>query len=106
MCRKFVMVQDYIPPEKIVDRAYTPQFTFQLSAAVRRFAWALNLPMTTTMKSLIMALPALIDKTFICSSCKDKSDCCNCIFNSQPTAEEQAQLLSALNFQQGIKNGC
>jgi len=75
--------------------AYTPQFTLQISAAVRRLAWFLNKPMTETVKILITALPAIMDTTKICNTCRDKSICNSCIFCPNFTAENNSVLLSA-----------
>ena len=76
--------------------AYTPQFSLTVSAAVRRLAWFLKKPMTQTIKLLVLALPAIIDSTKICNTCKDKSICKSCIFSHNHTAEEKAALLAAL----------
>ena len=83
-------------PDKQDFPAYTPQFTLQISAAVRRLAWSLNKPMTQAIKLLVKALPAIINPEKVCQKCKDKSVCKSCIFSRQYTAEEKAALLAAL----------
>ena len=77
-------------------RAYTPQFSAQTSAAIKRLAWSMGKPMTKAVEQLAMALPAIIDPSKICLACKDQSECKACIFRRPITAEEKTKLLSAL----------
>ena len=88
--------EQYTPKGEFENSVYTPQFTEEVSNAVRRLAWSLKKPMTKTIRLLVLALPAIIDKTKICQACKDKTDCNACIFNRYYTAEEKAALLAAL----------
>ena len=77
-------------------RVYTPQFSAPASAAIRRLAWLMEKPMTKAVESLVLALPAIVDPSKVCLSCKDRADCKPCIFCRQITAEEKAALLAAL----------
>ena len=72
---------------------YTPRITAEASAAIRRLSWSSKKPMTKTLNALIMALPAIIEKSKICLSCHDKEDC---IFKRYYTAADKENLLSAL----------
>jgi len=88
----------YFDYEKVEyeKRAYTPQFSLFMSAAVRRLAWSMKKPMTKAIETLILALPAITDTSKICEACQDKSDCKNCIFSRKITAEDKAALLASL----------
>ena len=52
---------------------YTPELSQDYSGALRRIAWALDLPMTTALEE--------VDNKLICKACKDNSFCNRCIFN-------------------------
>ena len=82
--------------QKNKRRFYTPQFSGPASGSVRRYAWALGLPMTKVMRNLIAALPAIMDPKEVCPSCKDKSFCKVCNFGRSYTTEEKTALLSAI----------
>ena len=60
---------------------YTPQFSDMASIAVRRLAWALNVNMVKTVDAIILLLPRLLDKSKVCTACKDNTKCKNCVFN-------------------------
>jgi hypothetical protein len=77
-------------------RVYTPDFSAQTSAAVRRLAWSMGKPMTKAVELLVMALPAIKDPSKVCLACQDRSDCKGCIFSRHITAEEKTALLAAL----------
>ena len=77
-------------------RFYSPQLSAQASVSIRRLAWSTGRPMTKAIETLVMALPAIVDPSKICLSCKDKSACKTCIFCRHFTAEEKAALLAAL----------
>jgi hypothetical protein len=81
---------------KVKRRFYTPQFSGPQSGAVRRYAWALNLPMTKVMGNLVAALPAIVDPKEVCLACKDKTFCKACFFGRSYTEEEKTALLSAI----------
>ena len=75
---------------------YTPRFSAQTSAIIKRLAWKMDKPMTKAVEQLVMALPAIIDPSKICLACQDKSICKACIFSKQITAEEKTAILAAL----------
>ena len=77
-------------------RFYTPQFSGPVSGTVRRYSWALGIPMTKAMCNLVAALPAIVDPALVCLACLDKSFCKSCLFSHSYTAEEKAALLAAL----------
>jgi len=99
MCTKF-KYQDYTDfkaPAEFEKLIYTPQFSAETSGAVRRLAWFMETHMTKAVKAVIEALPAVIDPSKICLSCKDKTECKICIFSRQYTAEDKAELLAVIN---------
>lgn len=61
--------------------AYTPKLSRHQSSAIRRIAWALEMPMTKTMNSIIQYITDIIDHNKVCESCRDKSQCIICVFN-------------------------
>jgi recombinational DNA repair protein RecR len=61
-------------------RYYTPQFSPRATISVRRFAWALGVPMTKTVDHIIKLLPTLVNPSSVCQSCKDPSSCAICVF--------------------------
>ena len=75
---------------------YTPQFSADISAVIRRLAWKMEKPMTKAIETLVLALPAIVDPAKVCLSCQDKSDCKTCLFGRHFTDEEKAALLTAL----------
>ena len=75
---------------------YTPRFSAQISAIIKRLAWKMDKPMTKAVEQLVMALPAIIDPSKICLACQDKTTCKTCIFSKQITAEEKTAILAAL----------
>ena len=77
-------------------RYYSPQFSSLAAVSVRRLAWALGVPMTATVDTMVKLIPSLLDPSKICLSCKDTSKCQSCVFRTQPTQQEQSALLAAL----------
>ena len=61
-------------------RYYSPQFSALAAVSVRRYAWALGVPMTEAVDHLVQLLPSLVDSKKICLACKDKSKCSVCGF--------------------------
>jgi hypothetical protein len=61
--------------------AYTPELSKKESGALRRIAWALQVPMTKAMTEVFAHVARDIDNEKICMSCKDKSFCDQCPFN-------------------------
>ncbi len=62
--------------------AYTPELSQESSSALRRIAWALEIPMTKAMERIFDHLPMIVDKKKICLKCQDKTKCKTCSFNN------------------------
>ena len=62
--------------------AYTPELSSDYSGTLRRIAWAINLPMTTTLEEIIFQIAREVDHGLVCEACKDKSFCDRCLFSS------------------------
>jgi len=60
--------------------AYTPELSKRSSGILRRFAWGLGKPMTKASEELLEYLPHIVDKKIVCSKCRDKTFCKQCIF--------------------------
>jgi hypothetical protein len=64
-------------------RLYSPQIN-QLSVFIlRRIAWAVNQPMTTSLDQIIAAILPKINIAVVCATCKDKLQCAVCPFKTQ-----------------------
>jgi hypothetical protein len=61
--------------------AYTPQLPREESAILRRLAWAIGKPMTTTLTRLMQVMAAHANPAHVCPRCKDRSICAQCPFN-------------------------
>jgi hypothetical protein len=61
--------------------AYTPELSQDYSGALRRIAWALDLPMTTALEEVLFQVGREVDKKLICKACRDNSFCERCLFN-------------------------
>ncbi|SLM30858.1 conserved hypothetical protein [Desulfamplus magnetovallimortis] len=70
--------------------AYTPEISQYQSAALRRIAWALDIPMTKAMNSIIQYITDIIDHERICKACRDKSQCVLCVFNQKNHKKEHS----------------
>jgi recombinational DNA repair protein RecR len=81
---------------KTTKRYYSPQFSALAAVSVRRLAWALGVPMTATVDTMIKLIPSLVDPSKVCLSCKDTSKCQACVFCTQPASHEQAAVLASL----------
>ena len=68
---------------KTNKRFYSPQFSALAAVSVRRLAWALKKPMTTSVDHMVKLLPSLVDPSKVCLSCKDNSVCSSCVFRQQ-----------------------
>ncbi len=62
--------------------AYTPELSQQGSATLRRIAWALGVPMTEAMTRVFEEVAGRIDGRKVCESCRDRTACTVCAFNS------------------------
>lgn len=60
--------------------AYTPELSQDYSGALRRIAWALDLPMTTALEEVIFQIGREVDRNLICKACRDNSFCDRCLF--------------------------
>jgi hypothetical protein len=63
--------------------AYTPELSQEESAILRRLAWAIGKPMTTTISRLMQLAAAKANPGFICPHCRDRSICTKCPFNRE-----------------------
>ena len=61
--------------------AYTPELSQKHSGALRRIAWALEMPMTKAMDKVFDYIGKLIDSKKVCDACRDKTHCEKCMFN-------------------------
>lgn len=69
--------------------AYTPELTMRSSRTLRRIAWALDMPMTRTIKRIFEYLPRILDSEKVCQACRDKSKCADCEFNFQARIQDK-----------------
>jgi hypothetical protein len=60
---------------------YTPELNVQSCCTLRRLAWAVGLPMTTTLNQVLDIIPEVIGKELVCAACKDNSKCEICGFS-------------------------
>ncbi len=60
--------------------AYTPELNQEFSGALRRIAWAINLPMTTALEEVIFQVAKEVDRELVCKACRDNSFCGRCLF--------------------------
>ncbi len=67
--------------------AYTPELSLQDSQALRRIAWALGMPMTRTMSEIFVWLGNALNRDVVCSRCRDRSICADCVFREQSITE-------------------
>lgn len=61
--------------------AYTPELDYDHSCTLRRIAWALEVPMTTAMGMIFDHLGRMLDRSKVCSKCRDNTRCKECAFN-------------------------
>ena len=75
--------------------AYTPELSPSGSATLRRLAWFVRKPMTTTLERLVEMTArhtAKISNGAICTTCKDKSRCSICAFHLSETATHDGKV--------------
>ena len=68
--------------------AYTPEFSYENSCNLRRLAWFLGKPMTSTLETLIEltgSRMAQIKPGEVCETCRDRTKCATCAFNPEQT---------------------
>ena len=63
--------------------AYTPELCMEDSAALRRIAWGLEMPMTKTLSKVVGLAVGKRDHYKICEKCRDKSKCDGCPFRRE-----------------------
>ncbi len=61
--------------------AYTPELSQEYSAILRRIAWGIECPMTTTLNLILDHVVERIDSQKVCNNCKDNTICAGCVFN-------------------------
>ena len=61
--------------------AYTTELSRDYIGALRRIAWAMDLPMTTTLEEVIFQVSRELENKLICNACRDNSFCERCMFN-------------------------
>ena len=69
--------------------AYTLELTMKSSRALRRIAWALDMPMTKAMEKVFEHLVKTLDRGKVCQACRDKSKCSDCEFNFQARIHDE-----------------
>ena len=67
--------------------AYTPELSQAGSAALRRIAWAAELPMTKALEEVVYWIAKTLKEDKVCERCKDPS-CSLCWFGKTPRAEQ------------------
>jgi len=69
--------------------AYTPELDQVHSGILRRIAWALSVPMTTAIQTVIRtAANTIVSPEKACSACKDNSFCDRCPFQGADPGKE------------------
>ena len=63
--------------------AYTPELSIKYSGALRRIAWAFDMPMTQAIEGLFDYVLRFIDRKRVCEACKDRSFCEACVFKDK-----------------------
>ena len=63
--------------------AYTPQLLAYQSRTLRRIAWAMEKPMTKTLRTILDNINILVDPQKVCKKCRDKSVCNECYFKNR-----------------------
>jgi len=61
--------------------AYTPELSQRHSGTLRRLAWALGQPMTSSLESIFDWIGQEVDARKVCLSCRDKRFCPECVFH-------------------------
>ena len=69
--------------------AYTLELTQRYSDALRRIAWAFEIPMTGAMEGLFDYVTRFIDAQKVCEACRDRSFCGQCPFDHNDRTQNQ-----------------
>jgi hypothetical protein len=76
--------------------AYTPELDQVHSGILRRIAWALSVPMTTAIQTVMKkAATAIVSPEKACAACKDNSFCDRCPFQDADRGKEPGHRASA-----------
>jgi len=67
--------------------AYTPELSLKSSCTLRRFSWALGVPMTQGIEFVFDYLVKVLDSEKVCQACRDRTKCENCGFSIQNRKE-------------------
>ncbi len=73
--------------------AYTPELTMKSSRTLRRIAWALDMPMTRAIEKIFEYLPKILDSEKVCQTCRDRSKCSDCGFNSVKQNQDEKEVI-------------
>ena len=60
--------------------AYTPELNNFYSTTLRRIAWAIDEPMTETIRRVIDHVVGQVNHRLVCEKCRDNSRCELCAF--------------------------
>jgi recombinational DNA repair protein RecR len=69
--------------------AYIPELSFRSSCTLQRIAWALSVSMTNSIERVFEHLPKILDNHKICSACRDKTKCHECLFFLGPRGNKK-----------------
>lgn len=67
---------------------YAVALSDQASFILERIAWALDIPMHLALEIVLEKQPDLLESKIICSACRDKSRCGECLFKTPNQKEE------------------
>jgi len=70
--------------------SYTPELNKIESATLRRIAWYVGRPMTKTLSAILKETVEKYKCDDICSACKDKSKCGECVFKVEQSTKERS----------------
>ncbi|WP_207688301.1 hypothetical protein [Desulfonema limicola] len=70
--------------------AYTPELSQNESATLRRIAWYMGRPMTKTLTAILKETAEKYKCDDVCSACKDKSKCGECVFKVKQSTKERS----------------
>ncbi|MDM8538550.1 hypothetical protein QUF70_17480 [Desulfobacterales bacterium HSG17] len=70
--------------------AYTPELSQNESATLRRLAWFQKSTMVKTLRSMLKETVEKYECDDVCSACKDKSKCGECVFKVEQSTKERS----------------
>jgi len=77
--------------------AYTPELSLESSCTLRRFAWALEVPMTVAIEEVFALLPTIVSSKRVCGRCRDKTRCEDCTFNNKERKRDGKDILDSIS---------